>query len=304
MSTIETEIIQPEESTKSIPKSATISTPKMSSRAEPLPPQPKEDLEKVKKQEQSKYKAPKKITPTILDYSSMSLTDQMEYRNSFKVAFKRIANDYPGLDIKCPPDTEPLESVHDLYFRYIREIITKLNTDDYTMYLVVILIGVEIFATTYMKLPLGGFTSHQLNNFKRYQFYLREMGEQEAGEGVSTHPPWMKILFLGVFQAIVFAIMKLVSDKIPGGGSLLETIKEKVIDHMSDPGGVEMDDEDGVPVPKSSGGFDFGSIAQNILGNSNFDLGQIGNFISGLTSNKGSNTSTNPNPRRVPTVST
>jgi len=224
------------------------------------------------------------------NYEAMSLDEQEDYRSLFKSKFVMLAADNPALDIEYPGDHESLSKIHTLYFEYVREIMARMNADEYKLYLLIIFFAVEFFATRFMKIPASGFTEYQINHFSRYQIYLIEMGEESLSGGPSPYPVWMKIAFLAVIQIITFAFCKYISQFVGGSEdfilSLKQTAEDKLLNRAKDDG-MCYEGDDPLPAPRQSD-LNVNSLingVKSMVGESGIDFGQIGNLLTNLTKN-------------------
>lgn len=249
-----------------------------------------EEFERMKKEDQPKRKPLKPIPKNggLLNYENMSDDEIQEYRALFKVRYSQMASENEKMNIEYPGDHISMDIIHTTYFNYVKVIISEIQAEEYKLYLVVILMALEFFGTQYMHLPISGFTEYQMNNFNRYRKYLLEMGEEYSLDGGSTHPAWMRMMFFGVCQLILFIGIKFLSSKMGGGEKIFLDLQTKGTDYVMDKTSNGMTDDDSIPLPKkSSGDFDMSTLlsgATKLFNDKGLDMSNIGSFIGNAAS--------------------
>ena len=133
--------------------------------------------------------------------------------------------------------------------------------------------GIELFCVKILGMNFGGYTINQMNMMNKYERLLIELGENSYSSIGSTWSVEARIIFMTLFNALIFFIIKLLSSYMPGIGSILPQIanaflnQEDPNEHIKRAQGMPMYTEEGVPdVPQSTGGFDFGSIINGLSG--------------------------------------
>lgn len=244
-----------------------------------------EEFERIKKEDQPKRKPLKPIPKngSLLNYESMSEDEVEEYRALFKVRYSQMASENEKMNIVYPGDHIAMDIIHTTYFNYVKIIIAEIQAEEYKLYLVVILMALEFFGTQYMHLPISGFTEYQLNNFNRYRKYLLEMGEEYSLDGGSSHPAWMRMMFFGVCQLVLFIGIKFLSSKMGGGEKIFLDLQTKGTDYVMDKTSNGITDDENIPLPKkSSNDFDIPTLlsgATKFFNDKGLDMSNIGSFI-------------------------
>ena len=231
---------------------------------------------KRKKNKSHKYKTYRSTVPPFLgpvlnvpqipDYNSMAPIEQAQWREEFRVKFGLLRSAFRDFSIPAIDPEEPLEMVHARYERYIRHIHISGAADSYRTYLILMFLVIELLATRVLGLPCNGYTMAQMRSMSKYEQLLIQLGEKWYVPGGSDWPVEYRIVFLALFNALIFMGMKYLSQYVGEGAA--ESIINFVI-------GGNVSNDNPSPSPESGeggggGGFDLGSLmglVSSVLGN-------------------------------------
>lgn len=136
---------------------------------------------------------------------------------------------------------------------------------------------IELFCVKILGLKLGGYTFNQLALMNKYEKLLVELGEKSYGSLGSTWPVEARIIFMSLFNAVIFLVIRLFSSYLgPGLGDILQQIVNSFM-NQEDPSdqikqGQGMALTDGIselpeiPAGGGGGGFDLGSLLGGLSG--------------------------------------
>ncbi|GAH45396.1 unnamed protein product, partial [marine sediment metagenome] len=196
----------------------------------------------------------------------------------YNVKFGILRNAYPEFNIPFFDTTVGLEIKHQHYERYVHQIHIDNSVGTYQVYLLILFACVELFCVKILGLNLGGYTLNQLTLTSKYDKLLVELGEKSYGSMGSSWPVEARIIFMSLFNALIFLVIRLFASYLgPGIGDVLQQVVNSFM-AREDPSdqikkaqriaiGGDAPEASGVPdVPENSGGFDFSSILGGLSG--------------------------------------
>jgi hypothetical protein len=154
--------------------------------------------------------APVDTTP---DYEDMTLEDQKEAKLIFKSKFASLKENYPERNFSDYDPELPLRLVHKIYEEHLKNITIESNSSITKVLLVMMFLGIELFAIKVLNLDLRGYTRSQMQSMKRYDRLLLELGEKYTGGG-SNWPIEARLIFLAFVNAAVIVAVKFACDKM------------------------------------------------------------------------------------------
>ena len=213
------------------------------------------------------------------DYDSMNEEELETYRSDLRIKFGIIKKDYPYLEIPKFDNDTSLHVIHSSYEKYLEQIYIDKESAQYKIYLIIAFLGIEFFITKILKLNGTGFTKRQIKVMMRYEQLLRELGERSTGGIGSEWPVEVRLIFLTLFQALIFVVVSMISKYLPVGTDGIQDAIDKFvlgggnnyIEHDGNTG-------TGIPVPPPTemtdniGNMDIGSLigmASNFFGAGN-----------------------------------
>ena len=151
---------------------------------------------------------------------------------------------------------------------------------------------IELLATQVLGLPCNGYTMAQMRSMSKYERLLIELGEKWYVPGGSDWPVEYRIIFLALFNALVFMGIKWLAKYVGEGAaeSLVNAVIGGTVNNDSGGSTTEPGDKGG-----AGGGFDLGSLIGGIASM----LGNNGNgFASPSASGGGDRGGAEPRRRR------
>jgi len=206
--------------------------------------------------------------PEIPDYASMPEDERKQWREEFRIKFGLLRKGFRDYSIPDLDPEEPLEMIHLRYERYIRHIHISGAADSYRNYLLLYFLILEFIATKLLGLPANGFTMAQLNSMSRYEDLLIKLGEKWYVPGGSEWPVEYRIVFLSLFNMVLFIAMKWLA-KYVGGENVSQALIDTIVGGVVNNNGNNMS-PDTDPSAALGSGFDLGSLIGGItsmLGN-------------------------------------
>ena len=245
---------------------------------------------KKKKPKTKKYKSsvppflgPVLNVPEIPDYESMSRIEQVQWREEFRIKFGLLRSAFRDYSIPEIDPEEPLEMIHARYERYIRHIHISGAADSYRNYLILMFLVIELVATQVLGLPCNGYTMAQMGSMSRYERLLIELGEKWYVPGESNWPVEYRIIFLSLFNALIFMGIKWLAKYV--GENVAEALVDTIV------GGVVNNNNNNASSGEGSGGGGGGG------GEGGFDLGSLVGIIGNILGNNGNNSASVPESR-------
>jgi hypothetical protein len=235
------------------------------------------------RKKKKRVKGPKPIIPPVLnvdpmpDYNALSDLEKAQSRELFRVKFGILRDGFRNFHIPdCVGDDEPLEVIHARYDMYLRHIHISTSADDYRKYLYFLFLIIEVIATRWLGLPCGGYTIAQIKSMSKYEKLLIELGEKYYVPGGSEWPIEYRIIFLALFNAVVFIGIQYLANII-GSRDAAETIVNLLFGGVMNNNSSEEEEENPPSTPKGGqtqpgGGVDLGNIigvVANLLNNNN-----------------------------------
>lgn len=269
------------------PENNSDSTDTSEDKTTPQPDKSRAKSKRRKKKKSHKYKTYKSTVPPFLgpvlnvpqipDYNSMTPIEQAQWREEFRVKFGLLRSAFRDFSIPAIDPQEPLEMVHARYERYIRHIHISGAADSYRNYLILMFLVIELLATQVLGLPCNGYTMAQMRSMSKYEQLLIQLGEKWYVPGGSDWPVEYRIIFLALFNALVFMGMKYLSQYVGGEGAA-----ESIINFIIG-GNVNNDNPSSSPESGDGGGGG---------GGGGFDLGSLMGLVNSVLGNNGNNANT------------
>nr|QBK90764.1 MAG: topoisomerase II-associated protein [Pithovirus LCPAC201] len=164
------------------------------------------------------------------DYDQMSPMDQARYRGQFNVLFGMLRERYPHYNIPNFPDDVSLDVMHGYYESYHFHFSIRDTVDKWKLALICVWFGIELLFTKGLGLNLGGYGMNQVSMMATYERLLYEFVEKGRGNIGAGLSPEVKILLLTVVSAVVFLIIKYISDWMgPMAGNLIQSLVNNLI---------------------------------------------------------------------------
>ena len=164
------------------------------------------------------------------DYDQMSPIDQARYRGQFNVLLGMLRERYPHYNIPHFADDVSLDIIHGYYESYHFHFSIRDTVDKWKIALICIWFGIELFFTKGLGLNLGGYGVNQVSMMPTYERLLYEFVEKGRGNIGAGLSPEVKILLLTVVSAVIFLIIKYISDWMgPMVGNILQNLINNLI---------------------------------------------------------------------------
>lgn len=212
----------------------------------------------------------------------MSPLEQEGWRTEFTLKFRTLERNFGERWVNVDFENEPLEVIHAHYERYLRHIHICSSADNYRGYLLLYFLVLELVATRILGLPANGYTMAQMKSMTRYERLLLELGEKYYTPGGGEWPIEYRILFISLFNMVIFIAMNWLSKYIGEGMSkaLIDSIVGGTTDSGSS-GFLEGEEENS---GGGGGGLDLNTILTGLgglLGNNNGGGGVLGGLGGG-----------------------
>lgn len=189
-------------------------------------------------------------------------------REEYTWRFRILKKQYKNLVVPEFSEYSPIETIKTQYNQIIRELQLDDNVDTYRTYLFGSWLAIEFVCTQWIGIDLSGFTKHQAMMFHKYNKLLIELGEKSKSGWGSNLPVEVRLIGLVVFQAGIFYLIKVVSEKF--GCSVSELFSVFM----------------GQPIETQTSGETSGANPRKEPPESNF--GGLGAMLSGLMGSMGS----------------
>ena len=154
--------------------------------------------------------------PTKPDYRAMNEEEKEHYRTEFAVKLSILRRSQQGYGFADFPVGASLDTMHEIYSGYVKQVVVALNCSQWKIYLVIMFLGLEAFGTKVLGLNMGGFTMSQLANITKYDTLLTEIGEKYYVAGTSSWSPEVKLCFMGITSAITFVVINYLAAYLGG----------------------------------------------------------------------------------------
>ena len=185
--------------------------------------------------------------PNIPDYSILSEVQREAMRAKFNMKLEVIRKNKPSLPIFG--ENEPLHIIHVKYDQYVRQAHIDKTIVKYKVYLTIIFLIIEAIGSKLFGIPISGYTSDQLKQFIFYEQFLMEIAERQKEGGGDEWPVEVRIFIFMIFQAVIFIIIKLLSNILPPEST--NTIRAQINEFMMPSKGVVVD-ADGIAEPPTT----------------------------------------------------
>ncbi len=167
-----------------------------------------------------------------LDYSdptAMYTPEQdAKIRADFRVKFSILREHSPNMIIPEPPETMPIYLINAAYLEYIKKIHVESSVEQNKSYLLIIWLLIEVFGCKMCNLPCAGFTSSQFKYVNKYEMLLIELGEKSYNASAgSSWPIEVRIFFMAAMNAVIFVLVKMLSDYI-GTDQMGEQLRDSI----------------------------------------------------------------------------
>ena len=165
------------------------------------------------------------------DFTHYTPEQRGRERANYRLKFDIIHRTYPRYPVPTFEDHDPLEFIAGEYDEYVRRIHIDNNVDQYRVYLVVLFLGIELFGTKVLGMDFSNYTMNQMSIMSRYERLLIELGEKNQSSDGSRWPVEIRILLLALFNAVVFIIVKVLSNNL--GPDIANFIQSAVTNYLS-----------------------------------------------------------------------
>ena len=240
------------------------------------------------------------VKPARPNYAAMTAEQQADMRNTFKVKFGQLRAGNPTWKIDDPAEGTALDSIHDLYEGYVKQIVISMNCRNWKIYLIIYFFGMEFFIKSKLNIAeIDNFATFQMEIVNQYDSYLVEIGEKYYTAGASAWPVELRLLGYSGVLAILFIIVKKMVNKIGGDDNQVRSVLRNITSTMNGQPAVtaatQVRDAAGIaepPVAAAGGGGDLLGMLGGLMnggagGAGGFDLGRI---FSSLTGNSAATT--------------
>jgi hypothetical protein len=138
-------------------------------------------------------------------------------RQEYKWRYHIIREQYKNTDMELPifDKYKPIEELEENYEEALRNITLKENVEQYRTYLLASWLVMEYVGTQLIGIDLVGFTEAQMGAMHKYERLLIELGAKRSENWQSNWPVELRLLALVLFQAVIFFLCKVISDKNP-----------------------------------------------------------------------------------------
>lgn len=251
--------------------------------------------------------------PEKPNYSFMSEEEQKHWRRIFLGKYASIQQSYPEWNIPLPDETWSLDYTHDLFEATVKRIHVSSNTHQYTAFLLIFFLAIEVFCIKILGIDMSGYTKAQFESINKYNQLLTELGEKYYIQGPSSWPLEVRILIVAGINAVFFlavrylckwmgndafapALQSILNQLLSGGKPMQQSVDENGLPNIPNTTIPEM------PTVNSTEqqGFNMGSILNGLQdlanGKISGDLAQnISNIGTMFTTNLANNTINKPN---------
>jgi len=207
--------------------------------------------------------APVLYAPEIPDYSKMTPLEQEGWRTEFALKFRTLERNFGERWVNVDIKNEPLEVIHAHYERYLRHIHICSGADSYRGYLLLYFLILELVATRILGLPANGYTMAQMKSMTRYERLLLELGEKYYTPGGGEWAIEYRILFISLFNMVIFIVMNWLSKYIGEGAS--KALIDSIVGGASEGEGNGYLEDDGTDSPSNNSGGGGGGLDLNTI---------------------------------------
>lgn len=196
-------------------------------------------------------------------YAGLSPEDrERKEREEYTWRFRILKKQYRNLKIPEFTEYSPVDTIKTQYNQIIRELQLDDNVDTYRTYLFGSWLAIEFVCTQWIGVDLSGFTKHQAMMLHKYNKLLIELGEKNRAGWGANLPVEVRLIGLVIFQAGIFYLIKVVSEKFGCSVSDLFGI------FMGQPTLPKEDEPAGTAVPPAGDGFGggLGAMLGNLMG--------------------------------------
>lgn len=157
-------------------------------------------------------------------------------RADYRVKFSILREAYPEMSIPDPRDDQGVDEIETMYKQYVKRIHIDTSVDQNKLYLLILWMVIEVIAARYIGLPMKGYTKYQFKYMNKYQMLLIELGERSYSSSLGEGwPVEIRLLGMAVFNAVLFVLVKFLSDKV-GGGVMAEELTTMIDDFLTNNG--------------------------------------------------------------------
>ncbi len=196
-------------------------------------------------------------------YAGLSPEDrERKEREEYTWRFRILKKQYRNLKIPEFTEYSPVDTIKTQYNQIIRELQLDDNVDTYRTYLFGSWLAIEFVCTQWIGIDLSGFTKHQAMMLHKYNKLLIELGEKNRAGWGANLPVEVRLIGLVIFQAGIFYLIKVVSEKFGCSVSDLFGI------FMGQPALPKEDEPAGAAAPPTGDGFGggLGAMLGNLMG--------------------------------------
>lgn len=149
----------------------------------------------------------------VPDYDSMSKQEQEDARIIFMSKFNTLKEKYPERSFDDYNPSLPLRHIHRIYEEHLTKISSESNFSISRIFLTIMFLCIEGFFTKFLGINIQGFAMEQINQMKKYDSLLMELGEKYSSSFGSNWPIEVRIFFFIGFNTLSVAAIKFLCDK-------------------------------------------------------------------------------------------
>lgn len=145
---------------------------------------------------------------------------ESKLRADYRVKFSILREAYPQMMIPEPADNQSVEEIEAMFKSYTKRIHIDCSVEQNQTWLYILWMVIELIGSKVLRLPFKYYTQNQDKYMNKYRMLLIELGESSYGTGIGEGwPIEMRILFMAVFNAVLFVLVNMLCNKIAGGYS-------------------------------------------------------------------------------------
>ena len=138
--------------------------------------------------------------------------DEDDLKREMLFKLDSLRRSYPHLNIPEMSMYSDSKSIRRTLDSYVKQIYAEGKAEDYQKYLIVGCMVLEWLLSTFLKLPMEGFTQQQIMNIKSYEKLLIELGEKQYVPQDSQWPVEIRLMIMILINGVIFLISKLLFD--------------------------------------------------------------------------------------------
>ena len=236
-------------------------------------------------------------------YENMSAPEKARYYSKFKLKFKTLVDNFPGLDIKMPSEDEDLHNIHARYDEYLAHIQAQESIGMWKFALSASWLAIEFVFTKLIGLNMTGFAKCELNKIYKYDTILQELGEKHYFSIGAGWPLWVRFMLITMMSALFFLVIQFITKLFPAARGMAEQMLDMMTNKLSNVGRAPNKNAPQNIGVDSDGIAEVPNKQQNPMGNMGDMSNMVVNFGTGLMNmfggNNNNNTNTNTNNENV-----